>query len=314
MGRRELAALLALAALWGASFLFIRVAAPALGPFPLMEGRVVLAAGLLWGLAKVRGVQVVLRPYWGRLLLLGLVHAAAPFALIAAAEVRLTASMAALLLSVQPLLTALVAARYGERLTSARVAGLLLGLVGVALLVGWSPVGLDRATLASSAAVLLAALCYASGSVYSRRRLAGAPVLTLALGQQLAAAAWLALPALATLPRHAVAPSAVAALVGLAVLSTAVAYQLFFWLIARVGPIGASTVTYLIPLFGLAWGALLLHEPVSRGMVLGLACILGSLGLAGRRLRPSGPLPSEPSAVAVVVRTRSPVPASADGS
>ncbi|HUR94412.1 MAG TPA: DMT family transporter [Gemmatimonadales bacterium] len=108
MNPRQLAALLFLAAVWGASFLFIRVAAPVLGPFPLMAGRVLIAAGALWLIGRARRLPVALRPYWRQLLVLGLVHAAAPFALIAIAEIRLTASMAAVLIAAQPLLAALI--------------------------------------------------------------------------------------------------------------------------------------------------------------------------------------------------------------
>lgn len=287
--QRELAALVLLAALWGASFLFIRVAAPALGPFPLMAGRVLLAAGVLAGIAAARGLPVILRPYVPRLLLLGLIHAAAPFALIAAAEIHLTASMAAVLLAVQPLFTALFATQFGDRLTLPRLGGLLLGVAGVAALVGWTPSGLERTTLQSSAAVLVAALLYAAGTVYSRRRLADAPIMTLALGQQLAAAAWLLVPAAVALPQARFELSALGAMVALAVLSTALAYQLYFWLIARLGAVGASTVTYLIPLFGVLWGVAILGERIDSGMVLGLVCILASLALV--RSRPGGRAP-----------------------
>ena len=282
MRPREAAALVALAALWGASFLFIRIAAPALGPFPLMAGRVLLAALALWGLAAARRTRIVFAPYWKRLLLLGLCHAAVPFALVAAAEVHLSASQAAVLLAVQPLFTALLGTRFGERMTARRALGLGLGVAGVAVLVGWTPSGFDRATLLASAAVLAAAFLYAAGTVYSHRRLGDVPILTLALGQQLAAAAWLALPALVTLPHARFEPGALAAMLALAVLSTAVAYQIFFWLVARVGAVHTAQVNYLIPLFGILWGATFLGEPVGAEMAVGFAAVLASLVLVGR--------------------------------
>jgi drug/metabolite transporter (DMT)-like permease len=286
MRPREIGGLVVLAALWGASFLFIRIAAPALGPLPLMAGRVLLAAAVLALVAAARRTRVSLRPFAGRLLVLGLIHAAAPFALIAAAEIRLTASMAAVLLAVQPMFTALVGAPFGERLTARRIAGFALGVAGVAALVGWTPTGLDRSALVASAAVLLAALLYAAGTVYSRRRLADAPIATLALGQQLAAAVWLIVPASFALPSARFEGRAVAAMVALAVLSTALAYQIFFWLIASAGPVKASMVTYLVPLFGVLWGVVLLGEPMGIGMALGLAAILTSLLLVGRNAGP----------------------------
>ncbi len=279
MRPKEVAALLALAAIWGASFLFIRIAAPALGPFPLMAGRVVLAAAVLWGYAAARGTPVVLKPWAGKLLLLGLLHAAAPFSLIAAAEVHLPASTAAVLLAVQPLFVTLLSVAFlGERLSAARGTGLLLGLAGVWALVGSAgAAGLQARSLLSAGAVLLAALLYAGGTLYARHRMGGVPVLTLALGQQLGAAAWLVVPAFVTAPAAAWRTGPVAALVALALLSTAVAYVLFFWLIGRVGALKASTVTYAIPVFGVFWGAIFLGEPLTPGIVTGLACILLSL-------------------------------------
>jgi len=290
LSRREIAAFLLLAAVWGASFLFIRIAVPALGPFPLMAGRVLLAAGALWLFATARSTPIVLRPFAGRLLLLGLLHAAAPFALIATAELRLTASMAAVLLAAQPLFVVLLSVVWlGDRLSTARGIGLLLGMVGVAVLVGWGPGGMDTAALLSAGAVLLGALLYAAGSLYARHRLGDAPVLTLALGQQLGAAAWLVVPAVLTAPRVSMQVGALWALAALALVSTAMAYLLFFWLIGRVGPVKASTVTYAIPVFGVLWGALFLGERLTPGMVAGLGCILLSLTLVNRGRHQSRP-------------------------
>jgi drug/metabolite transporter (DMT)-like permease len=133
--------------------------------------------------------------------------------------------MAAVLIAVQPLFAAVIGTFWlGERLTLWRGAGLLLGLVGVAVLVGWSPVALDRSGLLCIAASLLASACYAVGTIYARHRLADAPVLTLALGQQLGAAAWLAVPALVALPEARVTVAALGALLCLALLCTALAY------------------------------------------------------------------------------------------
>jgi drug/metabolite transporter (DMT)-like permease len=280
MTLRQGAALLFLGAAWGASFLFIRVAAPVLGPFPLMGGRVTIAASALWLYARVRGTPVVLGPYWRRLLLLGLIHAALPFALIATAEIHLSASMAAVLIAAQPLFAAVIGVCWlGEPVSRRRALGLILGLGGVAILVGWTPGSLDRSTLWSMAASLLGALAYAAGGIYARRRLADAPPLTLALGQQLAAAVWLVPAAAVTLPGARATFVALAAMVTLALLSTAVAYVVFFWLLAEVGPVRTFTVTYVIPVFGVAWGVLFLGERPSLAMVVGLGAIMSSLVL-----------------------------------
>ena len=290
MNARALGALVLLAAIWGASFLFIRVAAPVLGPFPLMAGRVLIAAIALGAIAAARRAPVTLRPFAPRLLVLGLVHAAVPFALIAAAELRVTASMAALLIATQPLFAALIGSVwFGEPIAGRRAVGLALGLVGVALVTGWSPVGGGAPVTLAVAATLLAALCYAAGGIYAKRRMADAPVWTLALGQQVAALAWLALPALWALPRATITRDALLALLGLALLSTAIAYLLFFRLIADVGPVKAFTVTYLIPVFGVVWGAVVLGEQLTPAMIAGLACILPGMVLVNTSPDPASP-------------------------
>ena len=249
MRAREVAALLALSAIWGASFLFIRIAAPALGPFPLMAGRVVLAAAVLWGYAAARGTPVVLRPWAGKLLLLGLLHAAGPVLAHRGGRGPPPCLDGRGAFAVQPLFVTLLGVAFlGERLSAARGAGLLLGLAGVWALVGSEgAAGLrTRSLLSAEGAVLLAALLYAGGSLYARHRMGGVPVLTLALGQQLGAAAWLVVPASSRRPRRRGGPAR-SRLSSPWRSSTAVAYVLFFWLIGRVGALKASTVTYAIP-------------------------------------------------------------------
>jgi drug/metabolite transporter (DMT)-like permease len=294
MSAKNLAALFALAALWGASYLFIRVAAPAFGPFPLGALRALLAAALLWTGMLATGRRTDLRPYAGRLLVLGLLNAAAPFVLIGAAELYITASLAAMLTATVPLWGSLFGALWlGERITPRRAWGLVLGLAGVAALVGWSPVPLTPQVVLSIAAMLLAACCYALNGVYVRRRLAGAPGSLLALGQQVAAVAWLGVPALWSAPSVRPSMDAAMALTALAVLSTSLAYLLYFHLIQAIGPTRTTTVTYLIPVFGTLWGALFLREPITGGMIAGLSGVLGSVLLVNEVRLPwvRGPLP-----------------------
>ena len=280
MRLRELAAFLVLAAVWGGSFLFIRVAVPALGTFPLVAGRVLLAGLVLTVAVAVRRQRVDLRRWAPGLLVVGALNAAIPFALISAAELVLPASLASVLNATVPLFTAVLSAAFlRERLAPRRIAGLLLGVVGVAVLVGWSPIALTTPTALGVLAMLLAACCYGAAGVYTKRRLAGAPASTLALGQQIAAGAWLLVPALVRLPHAHPTPTALAALAGLAVLSTALAYPLYFYLIARIGPTKTASVTYVVPVFGMTWGALLLGEPVTTGMLAGFLCIVASMAL-----------------------------------
>lgn len=294
--------LFVLAALWGASYLFIRVAVPALGPFPLAAGRTLLAALVLWVGLRLLGKRAELRRHWRQLLVLGATNAALPFFLIGAAELRITASLAAMLTATTPFWAMIFAAYWlGERITLARSLGLVLGVVGVGVLVGWSPVPLTGPVLLSVGAMLVASCAYGFAGVYTKRRLAGVPPSTLAIGQQVAAATWLLLPALWSVPRFDPTPAAAAALLALALFCTALAYPIFFHLVETIGPTRASTTTYLIPIFGTLWGTLFLDEAVTPGMLVGLALILGSVGLVngvriGDMSRRAAPAAAPPAA------------------
>lgn len=283
MRNRDLLTLIVLATLWGGSFLFIRIAAPVLGPFPLALGRVVLGGAVLWAILQARGMRTDVRPHLRKLLVLGLFNAALPYALIAAAEVHITASLAAMLNATIPMMTAVMGiAILGEPMTPRRAGGLLLGVAGVALIVGWTPFESTWTTAASIAATLVACVSYSGATIYARKAFHGVPAPTLAFGQQVGAAAWLLLPALWTLPQAHVTAAALGALAALAVLSTAVAYLLYFRLVKNVGPTGTATVAYLFPVFGSAWGALFLHERVSLGMIAGLVVVGASVLLVVR--------------------------------
>ncbi|PLS83078.1 MAG: EamA family transporter, partial [Actinobacteria bacterium] len=190
MNVRDLAALIVLAAVWGASFLFIRVAAPAIGPFPLMGTRVVLAALALLPFVLVLGRFREVRERWRQFLFVGVFNAAIPFSLIAFAETEITASLAAILNSMTVLFSAVVAAAwFGDPLTSRRILGVVLGVSGVAVLVGLDPLPLNGAVLVAVGAMLLGSFCYALGGNYVKRTFSGVRPLTMAFGQQAGAAA-----------------------------------------------------------------------------------------------------------------------------
>ena len=295
---RDLGALVLLGILWGGSFLFIRVAVPALGPALLADLRVLLAALALIPYAVAVGRYPALRPRWRQFLLLGCVNAAVPFTLIAASEIALTASLAAILNSTTPLFSAVVAAVWiGEALSTKKIAGLVLGMVGVAVLVGWTPIPFDRVVALSIGASLLAALCYALGATYAKRTFSETEPLAMAIGQQAAAGVLLLPLAATTFPVEAPSLLVVLCVLGLAVLSTAVAYLIYFRLLASVGPTKTLTVTFLVPVFGLLFGVLLLGEPAGIGTLVGLGIILSSVTLVtevrlvGARGKGRGPAP-----------------------
>ena len=280
MGTRDLGALLLLSALWGASFIYIRVAVPALGPFVLVELRVGLAAVVLALCAALVGRLPKLRRRWRQFVLLGAVNVAIPFSLISTAEINLTATLAAILNSTTVMFTAVVAAVWmGDALTARKLVGVALGIVGVTVLVGWDPITMNWTVALSVGAMLAASLAYALGSVYAKRTFADSPPLAIASGQ-LTAAAMLMLPlAAVSAPEQSPSTIVVLSVLGLALPSTAVAYMLYFRLIANVGPTSTSTVTLLVPLFGLLFGVVLLDEPVGVGTLAGLVLILSSVTL-----------------------------------
>ena len=292
MGGRDLGALILLSALWGASFIFIRVAVPALGPFVLVELRVGLAAVALALCAAFLGRLPKLRVRWRQFALLGMVNVAIPFSLISTAEINLTASLAAILNSTTVMFTAVVAAVWmGDALTARKVVGVVLGIVGVTVLVGWDPIVMNWFVVLSVGAMLAASLAYALGSVYAKRTFAGSPPLAIAIGQ-LTAAATLMLPlAAVSVPDERPSTIVVLSILGLALPSTALAYMLYFRLIENVGPTSTSTVTLLVPLFGLLFGVVLLEEPVGLGTLAGLVLILSSVtlitGLGEARPKPT---------------------------
>ena len=282
---RQAATLLTVAAVWGASFLFIRVAVPVLGPVALIDARMGLAGLLLLAYAASRQ-QAPRRRQLGRFLVLGGLWAA-PFVLIAVAELHLSASLASVLNATTPMFTALLAiAALGERLTRRKGLGLVAGVAGVALAVGWSSLALSDAVLLSAGGSLLAALLFGVGGIYSARAFRGVPGLTVAAGQQLAGGALLLPLLIVAPPGGPVTVKVGLAVIGLVLASTALGFVLFFRLLAEVGPTSALTTTYLVPVFGILWGAIFLGEPVGWSLLAGFAVILASIGLVAGIPRP----------------------------
>ncbi len=278
MKHKEIGVLFLLASLWGASFLFIRICSPVLGPFLLIELRVLIAGLVLLLYAYCTKRRLNFKEKWKEYLIVGAVNAAIPFTLIATATLTLNASLASILNSTTPLFTALVAWGWlKEKLTVKKVLGIILGVSGVVVLLGWSPLPFSSQVIFSASLSVLAAISYAFGGVYVKRTFTGVDPLSLATGQQLAAALVLLPMVLFNIPAVPVSKVVVVSVIGLAVLCTALAYLLYFYLIAAVGPTKTLTVTFLVPLFGVIWGILFLKENVTTGMVVGLLIILSSI-------------------------------------
>ncbi|NJL84995.1 MAG: DMT family transporter [Leptolyngbyaceae cyanobacterium SM1_1_3] len=277
----DIAELLLLAAVWGGSFLFMRVAAPVLGPVWLIECRVLLAGVVLLPVLARLDLLHYLRRHWLPLMVVGGVNSAVPFVLFAFASISLPAGFMAVLNATAPLFGTVVALIWlKESLTAARMIGFALGFIGVVVLVGWNAIAATPAFFVAVSAGLLASLMYAIAAPYAKRNLVGVPSLVVASGSQLSAACLL-LPVLPfTVPSQAPSTTVVASVVALALLSTALAYILYFRLIQNVGSTKALTVAYLIPLFAMFWGALILQEAVTAAMLWGCGLILLGTAIA----------------------------------
>lgn len=271
--------LLLLAAIWGASFLFIRIAVPTLGPAVLMNGRVLFAAVFLAVVALVLKKQLLLRANWRHYLQLGLINSALPFLLFAAAASVLTASLLSVLNATAPIWGALIGIVWFRQPLSIKVlSGLLLGVAGVAVLVGFDPVLLQPGALWAVAAAAGAACCYGIATHYTRRAKAVEPFAN-AHGSMWGALCWL-VPVSFFIPASApVTVGVAAAVLTLGVLCTGVAYLLYFRLVQEMGATQTLTVTFLIPVFGVLWGALFLGEKVGWHTLTGAVMVLTGTAL-----------------------------------
>lgn len=276
-----------LAALWGSSFLFMRLGAAEFGALPTAGLRVTLAALFLLPVFLVKGVWADFKQRAKPILFVGLLNSGIPFALFAFAVMHITTGLTSILNATVPLSGALVAWLWlKDRPSGSRMLGLLIGFVGVALLVvgksGFSAAGVAGSgaygtTLLAMGACLLATLCYGLAASFTKRYLTGAHPLATATGSQMGAALGLALPTLWLWPAQPVSLSAWGALAAVALFCTSIAYILFFRIIAKAGPSRALTVTFLVPVFALMYGALFLGESITAWMVLcGVVIVCGT--------------------------------------
>ncbi len=299
MTRRQWGLLLFLAALWGASYLFIKVALAEVSPAGIVFVRTTLAALLLAPVALVRGAFSGLGRSTGALLALAVVQVAGPFLLISQGEREISSSLAGILVATAPIFTFLLAIRLEreQRTRAVSIVGVVLGISGVALLLGLDTGG-EGAALLGGLLVVLASLGYALGAFYFRRKMGGTKPIG-AVTASMGTSALMTLPfALASLPADTPGAKAIGALTALGVLGTGVSFVLFYTLIAEVGPTKSSLVAYVAPGFSVLYGVTLLGEPFGPATFAGLVMIVG-----GSWLSAEGRLPWRPRAVLVAQPT-----------
>lgn len=288
--------LLALASIWGSSFMFIKVAVREVEPAFLVAARLVLAAATLAVLVplrlSLRRAVAQLRPFLLPLVLLAVTNAVIPFWLLAWGETRIDSGLAALVQSATPLFTALLAFLFvrSQHAGGLRLVGVGVGFVGVALLVGAAPDG----DLWGGLAIVATAFCYSVGALLAARRFPGVSALAIALGSTTVAAV-ISLPfAIVQAPDHVPGWKTNASIVVLGVAGLGVAYILYFGLIAGAGAARAVLVTYLVPPLALGYGALFLDEKITLTALGGLVLILGGVALGSGVVRRRAPAPAPP--------------------
>lgn len=274
-----------LAALWGASFLFMRLGTLEFGPLPTAGLRVAIASLALLPVMLSRGLWPHLRQHWKPVMICGLINSAIPFALFSFALLSISTGLSSILNATVPLFGALVAWLWlGDKPGASRTVGLVIGFIGVALLASgkasFKPDASGAVTALGILACLLATISYAVAASFTRRYLSGLNSLMVATGSQIGAALGLALPTLLMWPAQAPSLKACGALLALGILCTAVAYVMFFRLIERLGPARAITVTFTIPVFAVFYGVTLLGETVTTWMLFCGVIVLCGTALA----------------------------------
>lgn len=289
MGLGEWAMLIALSAIWGGSFFFNRVAVAEIPVFTVVAGRVGLAALILWAIILITRTPLPAQARtYRQLLLLGIVNSCLPFSLIVWGQTHIGSGLASILNATTPFFTVIVANAFlqDERLTLQKLAGVITGIAGVAAMIGVSALGDAGSNLLAELALIGSSICYALGTTYARR-FRGLPPLVLATGQ-ISSAALVMVPvallhdAAWTLP----APSqdALLAVLGLAAISTAFAYLLYFRILRSAGATNVALVTFLVPVSAILLGILFLNETLEARQIGGMLAIGAGLALIDGRL------------------------------
>ncbi|HEY6537876.1 MAG TPA: EamA family transporter [Candidatus Dormibacteraeota bacterium] len=276
----------AMCLIWGIPYLLIKVAVRHLAPVDLVFGRTLIGTALLLPIALSRGQVRPLLARWRALLIYSLVEIAIAWLLLSDAETHISSSLSGLLVAAVPLVGVLLTRVWGdqEALTRSRLLGLLLGVVGVGAVVGFD---LGRITVISMLEMAVVVTCYALGPQILSRHLSDLPSLGVVSGS-LAVCTVIFAPA-AVLQRPVQLPSAsvIAAVIALGIVCTAIAFLVFFLLIAEIGPVRATVITYINPAVAVALGVTLLHEQFTPGIGVGFALVLAGSVLAARRGGPN---------------------------
>jgi drug/metabolite transporter (DMT)-like permease len=275
MSKRGWILFLALGVIWGMPYLLIRVAVETIDPLVMAFGRTLIGALLLLPVALYRNALAPAFRRWRALLAFTLVEISGPWLLLGHAETRLNSSTTGLLIAIVPLIAAVIVTKLGhDRLDARRKAGLVIGFAGVAALVG---LDIHVSDFAAVGAIALCALGYAIGPIIIDRKLADVPPLGVVTASLILATVLYAPFVPLLWPSHATSAS-VGSVVGLGIICTAIAFMLFFALIAEVGPSRATFITYINPVVAAILGVALLHEPLTLGMAIGFPLvILGSI-------------------------------------
>jgi drug/metabolite transporter (DMT)-like permease len=282
MSKRGWILFLSLGLLWGMPYLLIRIAVVEIDPLVVAGARTLLGSLLLLPLALHRSALAPAFRQWKWLLAFTLIEISLPWWLLGHAETRINSSTAGLLIAVVPLFAALIITRLGhERLEPRRLFGLVLGFAGVALLVG---LDIHFSDFGAVAATIVVALCYAIGPIIIDRKLKEVPAIGVITGSLIVATV-IYLPFAPFLLPSSVGWEAAASLAGLGVLCTAVAFIVFFALIAEVGPARATVITYVNPAVAIVLGALVLDEPLTVGMAIGFPLVIVGSFLGTMRAR-----------------------------
>ncbi len=279
--------LLLLSAIWGSSFIFIRYLAPLIGPVATADFRMFLAGVALVLFFLATRFKPDWKKNWKHFIIIGIANSALPFVLYSAAALVLPASMEAIFNSLSPMFGALFASLWlDERLTARKITGLVLGVAGVVTMSSLAGLAVSPSTFLALAACILAPMCYGLAGVYIKKRAAAAKPMAVAGGSQLMGGLVL-MPFLLISPPSpsAFSPVIIALVIAFALLCSAVAYIIYYRLIADVGPTRALTVTFLIPVFAMGWSYLLLGEAVTWSMALGAAIILAGTYLVAAKGR-----------------------------